>query len=300
MRNNPLQNLIGNTPMVRLHKIEERFSLPCRVYAKVEGYNLTGSIKDRAVSQILKEIQEKEDLKPGDYLIETTSGNTGISLAKIGSMLGYNVIIVMKDNAPTERKRMVMLNGGKLHLVKGGLDTCKLRCEELLHDIDNAHLFGQFTRRASITAHELTTGPEIYKALDNVDYLFAGIGTGGTITGIRNYAKSINKDTIFIGIEPQESPLISMGYSGEHSIHGIGANFIPEIFDKTLIDEYVLTPSTESIEMAKLINEVEGLFVGYTSGSALLAAINYIKENNLKDKDIVVIFPDKGDRYTWN
>lgn len=300
MKNNPFANLIGNTPLVRLQKLEEYFSIPCRLYGKVEGYNLTGSIKDRVVAQIIQDMEENKELKRGDTIVEVTSGNTGISLSRIGKMIGLDVIIVMKNNVPLERKRMIQLNGGKLHLVKGGLDKCDRRANELVKAIKNAHLLGQFVKQGSITAHEKGTGPEIYKDQPNVDYLFAGIGTGGTITGIRNYAKSINAKTTFVGVEPKESPLITKGVAGEHTIHGIGANFIPQIFDKTLIDEYVTVGSKESYDMAKKIFEIQEISVGYSSGASFLAAINYIKEHDLKDKDIVIIFPDRGDRYSWN
>ena len=292
--------LIGNTPLVRLKNIERLYSLDCKIYAKVEKGSLTGSIKDRAVLNMLIDYQERGIVKKGSTIIEATSGNTGIALSALGAYFGYNIIIVMPSSMSLERRKMILAYNAKLVLVDGGMNECNLKAQELNKEIEGSIIFGQFDSIKNPEAHYLNTGKEIHEDLEDVDYIFAGIGTGGTISGIGKYYKEHKLDTKIIGIEPYESPLISEGRSGKHLIQGIGANFIPHTFLKEYVDEVVTLKGQEAIEEAREIAANEGLLVGISSGCNLKAALNYIEEHDLHNKVIVVIFVDTGERYSWN
>ena len=289
---------VGNTPLVKLSKIKEQFNLSFDIYAKVEGYNPTGSIKDRAVYQMLLDDYESKRINKDTVIIEATSGNTGIALAYFGSKFNNKVIIVMPNSMSKQRRDMIPSFGAELVLVQGGMKECNEKALELHKSLQNSIIFGQFEHKSNPKSHYLFTAPEIVNQLPSVKYIFAGIGSGGTISGIAKYIKENNLDIKIIGIEPNESPLITKGYASSHLIQGIGANFIPKILDLDNIDKVITVKGEDSIKMAKLINELENISVGYSSGAALLASINYCKENNIKD-DVVVIFPDKGDRYSW-
>lgn len=289
---------VGNTPLVELKKIKEHLNLPFNVFAKVEGYNPTGSIKDRAVYQMLIDDYECGRINKETTIIEATSGNTGIALAYFSKVFGNKIIIVMPDSMSEERRKMIQSYGAILDLVKGGMSEANDRAIFLQKTLQNSIILGQFEHKSNPKAHYLYTAKEIVKALPTCKYIFAGIGSGGTITGIGKYIKDNCLDIKVIGIEPSESPLISKGVFAPHGIQGIGANFIPSNLDLNVCDDVVCVPTDESINTAKMINEIENLYVGYSSGAALLAALNYCKEHNIKD-DICVVFPDKGDRYLW-
>ena len=289
----------GNTKLVRLINIEKKYGINCPLFAKVENTNPSGSIKDRAVYQMLLDYIASGKLNENTTIVEATSGNTGIALAYYSKIFKYRLIIYMPSSMSKERREMISSLGAELKLVDGGMD----KAEELaLLDVKNNKnylLFDQFNNPSNKKAHFLTTGPEIYKDLNDVNYVFSGIGTGGTATGIAQYFRSINKDAKVIGVEPSESPLLTKGYAGKHLIQGIGANFIPSILERQLLNDVVDVPGLDSIEMAKAIRQLENLDVGISSGAALLGALSYIKSNSLSDKKIVIIFPDKGNRYSW-
>ena len=289
---------VGNTPLVELKKIKEHLNLSFNVFAKVEGYNPTGSIKDRAVYQMLVDDYESGRINKETTIIEATSGNTGIALAYFGKEFGNKIIIVMPDSMSEERRKIIQSYGATLDLVKGGMLEANNRADFLQKTMQNCVILGQFEHKSNPKAHYLHTSKEIVNSLPTCKYIFAGIGSGGTITGIGKYIKDNCLDIKIIGIEPSESPLISKAVSGPHGIQGIGANFIPTNLDLNVCDDIICVSSNDSIDTAKMINDVENISVGYSSGAALLAAIRYCKENNIKD-DICVIFPDKGDRYLW-
>ena len=294
-------DLVGNTPLVRLHKIEEHFNLSVEIYAKLEKNNPVGSIKDRPVLEMLKGYQEKGLIKEGSTIIEATSGNTGIALAALGNYFNYHIIIVMPSSMSEQRKALIRAYGAELVLVEqGGMKGANEKALELQKEIHGSIIFGQFDNLDNPKAHYLHTAGEIEEDIPDLDYLFAGFGTGGTISGIARYFKEKEKATKFIGVEPASSPLLSENKAGPHKIQGIGANFIPNTLDAKLIDEVVTCKDDDAINMAKLICKKEGLLVGISSGAALASAINYINKNNLKNKKVVVIFPDTGERYSWN
>lgn len=288
---------LGNTPIIRLKNIEKEFGLSTFIYAKNESENPTGSIKDRAVYQMLLDGVNSGLLKEGYTVIEATSGNTGISLAAFGPLFGLKVVIVMPDNMSLKRRELIRYYGAELCLIKGGMKECSEHAEKLVKSIPNSIILGQFDNLSNMKAHFLTTGKEIWEQVKNVDYVFAGIGSGGTISGIGKYMKENNKITKCIGIEPKQSPLITKGVAGGHLIQGIGANFIPNNFVKEYVDEVVTVDDVSSIEMSKKILELENIDVGYSSGANLLGAITYLKEHKLSGGTVVVIFPDTGTRY---
>lgn len=290
----------GNTEVVRLHKIEEKFGLKARVYAKVENTNPTGSVKDRPVYNMLVEDKKKGILKDsGTTIIEATSGNTGIALAFYSKIFNYRAILVMPESMSQQRRDMIANYGGELVLIKGGMADTKKKAEELLQEIPNSFIFGQFDDPNNPMSHYLTTGPEILKQLPDTDILISGIGTGGTISGVKKYFLEQNKPLIAVGIEAAQSPLLTKGTAAPHKIQGISANFIPNTLNREAVDFVEDVDDLESIEMAKTLRQVEGLDVGYSSGAALLGAIQYIRNNDVKDKTVVAILPDRGDRYTW-
>lgn len=288
----------GNTQLVRLEKIEKKYKLSNFLYAKLENSNPSGSIKDRAVYQMLLDLKEANKLASSTTIIEATSGNTGISLGYFKEEFGYKLIIVMPESMSQERRNMISGYGAELVLIKGGMQESEDFAVELVKKTENSILFDQFNNKSNVKGHYLTTGPEIINGLPNPDYLFAGIGTGGTITGTGAYLKE-KSDCKIIGVEPAESPLLTKGVSGPHLIQGIGANFVPPLLDKNVVDDIVTVKEKYARKYAKSLRKLQQIDVGLSSGAALNACINYIKENKISGKNIVVIFPDKGDRYKW-
>lgn len=297
-------DLIGNTPILRLSNIESKFNLNKNVelYGKVEKSNPAGSIKDRAVKQIILDLFKDGKLKEGSTIIEPTSGNTGIAMAAIGRYLKLNVIIVMPSSMSEERRKFIRDYGAKLELVDGGMDAAVERANQLNKKIPDSIIPGQFVNESNVMAHYLTTAPEIFRDMLDVDYIFAGIGTGGTITGIGQYVRDNKKDTKVIGVEPESSPLLTKGRAAPHKIQGIGANFVPEILDLTVISRIIDVSNDNAINTAREICFNEGLYVGISSGASVYAAIDLSKELNETDKKIkmLCILPDTGERYSWN
>lgn len=295
---NSVSELIGNTPIVRLSKIERELNLKCRLLAKVEYFNPAGSVKDRAAKNMIENAEKKGLLKKGGTLIEATSGNTGIGLSMLGAALGYKVIIVMPDTMSKERITSMQAYGAEVVLTDGkdGMAGAIKRAEELKEKIDGSYIVGQFENEANSLAHYLTTGPEIFENTEGrVDIFVSTIGTGGTIMGTGRYLKEKNPKIKVIGIEPSGSPLITKGVSGAHKIQGIGANFIPEIFDKDLCDQVVTVTDEESYEGARMLARVEGLMAGISSGASLMGAIKAAGDE--EGKTVVLILPDTGLRY---
>ena len=301
---NSILDLIGNTPILRLNNIEAKFGLNKNVelYGKVEKSNPAGSIKDRAVKQIILDLFKDGKLKEGSTIIEPTSGNTGIAMAAIGRYLKLNVIIVMPSSMSEERRKLIRDYGAKLELVDGGMDAAVERANQLNRKIPDSVIPGQFVNESNVMAHYLTTAPEIFRDMIDVDYIFAGIGTGGTITGIGQYVRDNKKNTKVIGVEPESSPLLTKGRAAPHKIQGIGANFVPKILDLTVISRIIDVSNDNAINTAREICFNEGLYVGISSGASVYAAIDLSKELEETNKKIkmLCILPDTGERYSWN
>lgn len=291
-----LIELVGNTPILRLNNMEKTNNLTGEIYAKLEKYNPAGSVKDRAALEIIEDAERRGILKPGATIIEPTSGNTGIGLAFIARLKGYKVILTMPSSMSEERIKVLKAYGAEVVLtdaalgMQGSLD----KADEILKQIPGAIIAGQFTNPANVDAHYKTTGPEIWEDMDgNIDVFIASVGTGGTLTGTAKYLKEKNKDIKIVAVEPAESPLISKGIAGQHGIQGIGANFIPEILDRNMIDEVYTVTTDEAYESSREVAQKEGLLVGISSGSVIAAAKHYAKNN----KKVVIILPDSGERY---
>lgn len=300
--NNVLE-LVGNTPIVRLEKIEKKFNLNERIklFGKVEKNNPIGSVKDRPVKQMLLDLFESGKLKEGSTIIEPTSGNTGIAMAAIGSYLKLNVIIVMPSSMSQERRKLIKDYGAKLELVDGGMSVAVERANQLNKEIKDSVIPGQFVNQSNVKAHYNYTAPEIFKDIPDIDYIVAGIGTGGTATGIGKYILDNNKQTKVVGVEPESSPLLTKGKASPHKIQGIGANFIPEILDQKVISEIIDVSDDNAINTARDICLTEGLLVGISSGASVYGAIELSKKIEVnKDIKILSILPDTGERYTWN
>ena len=291
-----LIELVGNTPILRLNNVEKTNNLTGEIYAKLEKYNPAGSVKDRAALEIIEDAERKGILKPGATIIEPTSGNTGIGLAFIARLKGYKVILTMPSSMSEERIKVLKAYGAEVVLtdavlgMQGSLD----KADEILKQTPGAIIAGQFTNPANVNAHYKTTGPEIWEDMDgNIDVFIASVGTGGTLTGTAKYLKEKNKDIKIVAVEPAESPLISKGIAGQHGIQGIGANFIPEILDRNIIDEVYTVTTDEAYQSSREVAQKEGLLVGISSGSVIAAAKHYAKNN----KKVVIILPDSGERY---
>lgn len=300
--NNVLE-LVGNTPIVRLEKIEKKFNLNERIklFGKVEKNNPIGSVKDRPVKQMLLDLIESGKLKEGSTIIEPTSGNTGIAMAAIGSYLKLNVIIVMPSSMSQERRKLIKDYGAKLELVDGGMSVAVERANQLNKEIKDSVIPGQFVNQSNVKAHYNYTAPEIFKDIPDIDYIVAGIGTGGTATGIGKYILDNNKQAKVVGVEPESSPLLTKGKASPHKIQGIGANFIPEILDQKVISEIIDVSDDNAINTARDICLTEGLLVGISSGASVYGAIELSKKIEVnKDIKILSILPDTGERYTWN
>ena len=291
-----LIELVGNTPILRLNNMEKTNNLTGEIYAKLEKYNPAGSVKDRAALEIIEDAERRGILKPGATIIEPTSGNTGIGLAFIARLKGYKVILTMPSSMSEERIKVLKAYGAEVVLtdaalgMQGSLD----KADEILKQTPGAIIAGQFTNPANVNAHYKTTGPEIWEDMDgNIDVFIASVGTGGTLTGTAKYLKEKNKDIKIVAVEPAESPLISKGIAGQHGIQGIGANFIPEILDRNIIDEVYTVTTDEAYQSSREVAQKEGLLVGISSGSVIAAAKHYAKNN----KKVVIILPDSGERY---
>ena len=291
-----IEKLIGNTPLLQLNKIEKHFKLESNIFAKMESFNLTGSIKDRVALSMLCDAEEKGLIQKGSTIIEPTSGNTGIGLSAIGKAKGYEVIIVMPDTFSIERRKLIQGYGAKVVLSEGklGMQGAIDKANQLAKEL-NGFIPSQFTNPANVLAHYKTTGPEIYETLSDIDILIAGIGTGGTITGTGKYLKEKNPDIKIIGVEPSSSPFLTKGIKGPHKIEGIGAGFKPEILDLDIIDEIICIENEDAINTGKQLGQIEGIMAGISSGAALHASVLTAKKE--KDKKIVVILPDSADRY---
>jgi len=292
--------LIGHTPLLEFTHFEKELGLKARVVAKVEYFNLTGSVKDRIAYQMIVDAEEAGLLKPGSTIIEPTSGNTGIGLAAVGTAKGYRVILVMPDTMTVERRKMVKGYGAEVVLTEGakGMKGAIAKAEELSKEIENSFIPGQFVNPANPKAHEETTGPEIWEDTDGeVDIFVSGVGTGGTVSGTGRYLKSKKPSVKVVALEPEDSAVISGEAAGPHKIQGIGAGFIPDTLDKSVFDEVLKVSNDESFEAAKLLAHKEGVLVGISSGAALSAALRLAKLPENKGKTIVVLLPDSGDRY---
>lgn len=300
--NNVLE-LVGNTPIVRLEKIEKKFNLNDRIklFGKVEKNNPIGSVKDRPVKQMLLDLFESGKLKEGSTIIEPTSGNTGIAMAAIGSYLKLNVIIVMPSSMSQERRKLIKDYGAKLELVDGGMSVAVERANQLNNEIKDSVIPGQFINQSNVKAHYNYTAPEIFNDIPDVDYIVAGIGTGGTATGIGKYIVDNKKQTKVVGVEPESSPLLTKGKASPHKIQGIGANFIPEILDQKVISEIIDVSDDNAINTARDICLTEGLLVGISSGASVYGAVELSKKIKVnKEIKILSILPDTGERYTWS
>lgn len=295
-----VDQLVGRTPLLELSNIEKKFELKAKLFAKLEYFNPAGSIKDRVAKNMIDDAEKAGILKPGATIIEPTSGNTGIGLCSVAAARGYKVIIVMPETMSMERRQIMKGYGAELVLTEGskGMKGSIEKAEELSAAIPGSWIAGQFVNPSNPAAHIATTGPEIWEDTDGaVDYLVAGVGTGGTITGVGQYLKSKKADVKVIAVEPATSPVLSKGVAGSHQIQGIGANFVPDVLDTKIYDEIITIENEAAIEYGKLPGKVEGFLVGISSGAALKAAIEVAKRPEAEGKNIVVIFPDNGDKY---
>lgn len=292
--------LIGNTPLLELTHIEKKENLQARILAKLEYLNPAGSVKDRIAKAMFDDAEAKGELKPGFTIIEPTSGNTGIGLASVAAARGYRIILTMPETMSVERRQLMKAYGAELVLTDGskGMKGAIAKAKELAQEIPHSFIPGQFTNPANPLAHQTTTGPEIWNDTDGkVDIFVAGVGTGGTITGVGSYLKEQNPFVTLVAVEPQDSPVLSEGRSGSHKIQGIGAGFVPQVLDTTLYDEVIPASNDDAFAAGKLIGHTEGILVGISSGAALHAAIELAKHPENAGATIVVLFPDTGDRY---
>ncbi len=290
--------LIGNTPVVKMNRIAE--GCAASVYAKIEKNNLSGSLKDRAALQMIRDLFDQGKLHRGDTIIEPTSGNTGIALACLANSFDLKCIIVMPEKMSLARRKLIADYGAELVLVSGGMKECKEKAEQLQNQIEGSFIVGQFDNPSNVKAHYERTAKEILSDLPDVRVIVAGIGTGGTISGIGKYVKDHHLDVEVIGVEPFSSPLITLKKAGPHRIQGIGANFIPSILNQEVISKIALVKDEDALAMAKELVRKESLFVGISSGAAMKVALDLAAENQYAGKKIVAILPDSGERYEWN
>lgn len=292
--------LIGKTPLLELTHLEKRFGLKARLLAKLEYFNPAGSVKDRAAKAMLDDAEASGRLKPGSVIIEPTSGNTGIGLAAVAAARGYRIIIVMPDTMSVERRQLMKAYGAELVLSDGttGMSGAIAKADELAAQIPDSFIPGQFVNPANAKAHYESTGPEIFEDTDGeVDIFVAGVGTGGTITGVGEYLKSKKPDIKIVAVEPASSPVLSNGTAGAHKIQGIGAGFVPELLNTAVYDEVIPVQNEDAFAIGRLIGQQEGVLVGISSGAAVSAAIELAKRPENEGKTIVVLLPDTGDRY---
>ena len=292
--------LIGKTPLLELVHLEGEEHLEARVLAKLEYFNPAGSVKDRIAKAMIDDAEQKGLLKPGSVILEPTSGNTGIGLASVAAARGYRIIIVMPETMSVERRQIMKAYGAELVLTEGakGMKGAIAKADELAREIPNSFVPGQFVNPANPAAHRATTGPEIWEDTDGkVDIFVAGVGTGGTITGVGSYLKSKNPNIKVVAVEPAASPVLSKGTAGAHKIQGIGAGFVPDVLDPKVYDEVIAVENDDAFAAAKRVGKKEGVLVGISSGAAVWAAIALAKRPESKGKTIVVLLPDTGDRY---
>ena len=292
--------LIGNTPLVEAVNIEKELGLETRILLKLEYFNPAGSVKDRIAKAMIEDAEEKGVLKEGSVIIEPTSGNTGIGLAAIAAAKGYRIILTMPETMSVERRNILKAYGAELVLTDGalGMKGAIAKADELAKEIPNSFIPGQFVNPANPAIHKSTTGSEIWRDTDGeVDYFIAGVGTGGTITGVGEYLKSQNPNVKVVAVEPDSSPVLTEGKSGPHKIQGIGAGFVPDVLNTKIYDEIIRVENDDAFATGKLIAKKEGVLVGISSGAALYAALQLSKRPENKGKTIVVLLPDTGDRY---
>lgn len=292
--------LIGKTPLLRLANLEKAENAQANIIAKVEFFNPAGSVKDRVANAMIAEAEKSGVLKPGATIIEPTSGNTGIGLASVGTAKGYKVILTMPETMSVERRNLVKAYGAEVVLTEGakGMTGAIEKAEELKNETDGAVILGQFVNPANPKAHYETTGPEIWQDTDGtVDVFVAGVGTGGTLSGVGKYLKEQNLNVKIVAVEPETSPVLSKGTAGAHKIQGIGAGFVPETLDTDIYDEIITVPNDAAFEIGNKIAKTEGILVGISSGAAVWAALQLAKRDELKGKNIVALLPDTGERY---
>ena len=293
-------DLIGNTPLVEVKNIEKELGLEARVLVKLEYFNPAGSVKDRIAKGMIEDAEEKGLLKEGSVIIEPTSGNTGIGLAAIAAAKGYRIILTMPETMSVERRNILKAYGAEIVLTEGakGMKGAIAKADELAKEIPNSFIPGQFVNPANPATHRVTTGPEIWNDTDgDVDIFIAGVGTGGTLTGVGEYLKEKKPDVKIVALEPATSPVLSEGKSGAHKIQGIGAGFVPDVLNTKVYDEIITVENDDAFTTGKLLAKHEGVLAGISSGAALWAAIDYAKRPENKGKTIVALLPDNGDRY---
>lgn len=294
------EQLIGRTPLLELRRLEEKLNLPARLIAKLEAMNPAGSVKDRVALAMLDDAEERGLIKPGSVIIEPTSGNTGIGLCSVAAARGYRVIIVMPETMSAERRLLMKAYGAELVLTDGkaGMSGAIAKAEELAKEIPDSFIPGQFVNPANPAAHLKSTGPEIWVDTEGkIDVFVAGVGTGGTVTGVGKYLKGLNPSVKIVAVEPASSPVLSGGNAGPHKIQGIGAGFVPDVLDASVIDQIVQVKNEDAFELGRLMGKTEGFLVGISSGAALWAAVEQAKLPENEGKTIVVLLPDGGDRY---
>ncbi len=295
-----IEQLIGSTPLLRLSNIEKKYGVNANILGKLEFFNPAGSVKDRVGLAMILDAEQRGILKEGSVIIEPTSGNTGIGIAAVAAVRGYRTIIVMPETMSEERRKLMLAYGAELVLTEGakGMSGAIEKAEQLSKEIPNSFIAGQFVNPANAKAHFDTTGPEIYNDTDGkVDIFVAGVGTGGTITGVGEYLKSKNGNIKIVAVEPENSPVLSKGESGKHGIQGIGAGFVPEVLNRDIIDEVITVSDEDAINTARYMGKDEGFLVGISAGAALYAAIELGRREENKDKNIVVLLPDSGNKY---
>ncbi len=295
-----LPDLIGQTPLLELSNLEKKYNLSARVIAKLESFNPAGSVKDRIAKAMIDEAEDKGLLKPDSVIIEPTSGNTGIGLALIAAARGYRIVLTMPETMSVERRNLLKAYGAELVLTEGakGMKGAIAKADELAAEIPNAIVPGQFVNPANPAVHRTTTGPEIWEDTDGqVDIFVAGVGTGGTITGVGEFLKSRNPSIRIVAVEPADSPVLSQGTAGPHKIQGIGAGFVPEILNTKIFDEVITVSNEDAFQSSREIARIEGLLVGISSGAALWAATELARRSENDGKTIVVLLPDTGERY---
>ena len=295
-----VDQLIGKTPLLELTHLEEAEGLEAKVLGKLEYLNPAGSVKDRVAKAMIDDAEQRGALKAGSVIIEPTSGNTGIGLASVAAARGYRIIIVMPETMSVERRQLMKAYGAELVLTEGakGMKGAIAKAEELAREIPDSFIPGQFVNPANPAAHKASTGPEIWEDTDGkVDIFVAGVGTGGTVTGVGEYLKSRNPNVKVVAVEPAASPVLSKGVAGAHKIQGIGAGFVPDVLDTKIYDEIIPVENDDAFATGKLVGKKEGVLVGISSGAALWAAIQLAKRPENKGKTIVALLPDTGDRY---